>query len=200
MTEQGPGRPDDADLHSTSTDDQPTTAETTMSEQHDTPDERDDRQDPTLSSQLGWPDATAAVAASATSPLPQATDPGPDAPGPAGAPVEQPVPFRVEPRTPVPDDVVRDEPEAPDLRHLPPPSVPQPAPAPRPYVTVRRGPRPGTVVLGLLAMIVSGYVLAANLTDADLSFRLVGPALIGAFGGLLLLIGLAGVIVGRLRR
>jgi hypothetical protein len=55
-------------------------------------------------------------------------------------------------------------------------------------------------MFGLLAIIVAGYVLVANLTDADLSLRLVGPPLIGAFGGMLLLVGLAGVVAGRLRR
>ena len=52
-------------------------------------------------------------------------------------------------------------------------------------------------MLGLLTMIVAAYVLVANLTDADLSFRLVGPPMIGAFGGMLLLVGLAGVVAGR---
>ncbi len=121
-------------------------------------------------------------------------------------------PFRVEPPTPVPDDAVA---EGSRLPHLPPPTlsapdpswpapvVPQPAPqpAPRPaLVTVRKGPRPGSIMLGLLTMLVAAYILVANLTDADLSFRLVGPSMIGAFGGMLLLVGLAGVVAGRLRR
>ena len=55
-------------------------------------------------------------------------------------------------------------------------------------------------MFGLLAMIVAAYVLVANLTNADLSIRLVGPPLIGAFGGMLLLVGIAGVLAGRLRR
>ncbi|GGM97167.1 hypothetical protein GCM10009721_25050 [Terrabacter tumescens] len=114
-------------------------------------------------------------------------------------------PFRVEPATPVPDDAVT---EGSALPHLPPPTTqpaqPYPAyqePAPRPaLVTVRKGPRPGSIMLGLLSMLVAAYVLVANLTDADLSFRLVGPTMIGAFGGMLLLVGLAGVVAGRLRR
>jgi hypothetical protein len=111
-------------------------------------------------------------------------------------------PFRVEPATPVPDDAVT---EGSALPHLPPPTAqPYPAyqePAPRPaLVTVRKGPRPGSIMLGLLSMLVAAYVLVANLTDADLSFRLVGPTMIGAFGGMLLLVGLAGVVAGRLRR
>jgi hypothetical protein len=49
-------------------------------------------------------------------------------------------------------------------------------------------------------MIVSAYILVANLTNADLSFHLVGPPMIGAFGGMLLIVGLAGVVAGKLRR
>ena len=174
-----------------------------MSDEHGT-DERAGRPDPSLSTQLGWPDVTAPVPTQATSALPEA---------------ESSTPFRVEPSTPVPDDATRPD-EATDtadgLPHLPPPAgpttssypgyagYPPPTTAPsgepsRPLVTVRRGPRPGTVVLGLLAMLVSAYVLIGNLTDADLSLRLVGPPLIGAFGGVLLLVGLVGVVAGRLR-
>jgi len=121
-------------------------------------------------------------------------------------------PLRVEPATPVPDDAVAEEAHLP---HLPPPttsapdpswpapvvpaSAPQPAPRPA-LVTVRKGPRPGSIMLGLLTMLVAAYILVANLTDADLSFRMVGPSMIGAFGGMLLLVGLAGVVAGRLRR
>jgi hypothetical protein len=136
--------------------------------------------------------------------------------------VPEQIPFRVEPATPVPDDVTSDT--ASDLPHLPPPSVgPVAPPASTPripqsggcdgghpwdhashrghaHVTVHKGPRPGAVVLGLLAMLVSAYVIAVNVSDASLSFRLVGPVLIGALGGLLLLVGLAGVLIGRLRR
>ena len=85
----------------------------------------------------------------------------------------------------------------------PAPVLPQvaPQPAPRPVlVTVRKGPRPGSIMLGLLSMLVAAYVLVANLTDADLSVRMVGPMMIGALGGMLLLVGLAGVVAGRLRR
>jgi hypothetical protein len=133
--------------------------------------------------------------------------------------VPEATPFRVEPATPVPDDVTRD---TPDLSHLPPPSVEPAAPAGAPtqqaggcggdrpwshashrghaHVTVRKGPRPGAVVLGLLSMLVAAYVIAVNVSDASLDVRLVGPALVGALGGLLLLVGLAGVLIGRLRR
>ncbi|MFM6847943.1 MAG: hypothetical protein ACKOVB_02445 [Terrabacter sp.] len=127
------------------------------------------------------PDATTTIPAAATQALPT------------------PSPFRVEPPAPVPDDVVTD---AHQLPHLAPPAPAQPAyQDPRPaLVTVRKGPRPGTIMFGLLTMIVAGWLLAANLTDADLTFRLVGPPMIGAFGAMLLIVGLAGVVAGRLRR
>lgn len=130
-------------------------------------------------------------------------------------PMADPTPFRVEPATPVPDDAVA---EGARLPHLPPPpaSTPDPSwpapvvsqparpwagqPAPTPLVTVRKGPRPGSIMLGLLTLLVAAYILVANLTDADLSFRMVGPSMIGAFGGMLLLVGLAGVVAGRMRR
>lgn len=95
-------------------------------------------------------------------------------------------PYRVEPAVPVPDDArVEPLPVLPATRH---------------GVHVRRGPRPGAVVLGLLSMLVSAYVIAANISGTHLELRVVGPALVGALGGLLLLVGLAGVVVGRLRR
>jgi hypothetical protein len=123
-------------------------------------------------------------------------------------------PFRVEPATPVPDDAVS---AGARLPHLPPPTgsapdpswpapaLPHPAPVgqpvPRPaLVTVHKGPRPGAIMLGLLSMLVAAYLLVANLTDADLSLRMVGPSMVGAFGCMLLLVGLAGVVAGRLRR
>jgi hypothetical protein len=137
-------------------------------------------------------------------------DPGATTTIPAGSTEALPTssPFRVEPSAPVPDDAVT---EATELPHLPPPAASQPDPswpapvvAPQPWqpalVTVRKGPRPGTVMLGLLTMLVAAYALVANLTDTDLSFRLVGPPMIGAFGGMLLIVGLAGVLAGRLRR
>ena len=103
----------------------------------------------------------------------------------------------MEPSAPVPADGVTD---ATQLPPLPPPSKPDPSwrapasgqptyePDPRPaLVTVRKGPRPGSIMFGLLTMIVAGWLLAANLTDSDLTFRLVGPPMIGAFGGMLLI-------------
>ena len=135
-------------------------------------------------------------------------DPDPTTPLPAAATGAMPTvtPFLVEPASPVPDDAVSD---AEHLPHMPPagtpdPSWPSPAAVeqtPRPaLVTVRKGPRPGSIMFGLLTIIVSAYIVLSNLSDADLSFRLVGPPMIGAFGGMLLLVGLAGVLAGRLRR
>ncbi|WP_076259649.1 hypothetical protein [Intrasporangium flavum] len=208
-TAPAPAAPDD---HETRDD-----LETTMTTQQ--PDETGtgataDRPDPTLSSQLGWPDATTPVpqqSSADTTTLPQASTAAlPQVEPTAVSPAETTVlpqasgpaePFRVEASTSVPDDTTHGE----DATLLPPPVWP-PVAAPvaqtyeGPGVTVRRGPRPGTVMFGLLAMIVAAYVLVANLTDADVSIRLVGPPLIGAFGGMLLLVGIAGVLAGRLRR
>ncbi len=204
------------DLETTMTIPQPDDASTDSTDTG--PEMSADRPDPTLSSQLGWPDATTpvpqqpttdttALPQAQTTALPQAqtaaqaqTTELPQASGPA----DPAVPYRVEPSAPVPDDVTSGPEQAP----LPSPAWPpaaEPVPQtyagpPAPGVTVRRGPRPGTVMFGLLAVIVAAYVLVANLTNADLSIRLVGPPLIGAFGGMLLLVGIAGVVAGRLRR
>ena len=177
----------------------PTTnpAESSDMSSNDTPDPTVEFRDPTADpapDPTPDPAETTTIPATSTQALPAAT------------------PFRVEPATPVPDDAVA---EGARLPHLPPPTTsapdpswpapvvptPAPQPAPRPaLVTVRKGPRPGSIMLGLLTMLVAAYVLVANLTDADLSFRMVGPSMIGAFGGMLLLVGLAGVVAGRLRR
>jgi hypothetical protein len=121
-----------------------------------------------------------------------------------------PAPFRVEPSTPVPDDAVSPDDIAAGLPTLPapPPSThPQPpmgAAPPAPYgrglVTVRRGPLPMTIMLGLLSLIVAGYVMATNLLGADFDMRVAGPTVFGTFGGLLLVVGLVGVIAGGRRR
>jgi hypothetical protein len=211
------------DLETTMSTEQPADASTDPSTEPSTDPSTDpvtDRPDPTLSSRLGWPDATtpvpqqspadtttlpqppttAVAPASTTAVAPASTTALPQASGPA----DPAAPYRVEPSSPVPDDVT----PAGDPNRLPPPAWP-PAAEPvaqtytgpqGPGVTVRRGPRPGTVMFGLLAIIVAAYVLVANLTNADLSIRLVGPPLIGAFGGMLLLVGIAGVLAGRLRR
>lgn len=123
-------------------------------------------------------------------------------PAPQGPQSHGPAPFKVEPATPVPDDVVRDAADsAAALPNLP---VPPRAPAsaarwaqpPRGLVKVRRGPLPVTVMLGLLSVIVAGYVLVTNLAGADIDMRVMGPIVFGSFGGLLLLVGLIGVIAG----
>lgn len=164
-----------------------------------------------LSSQLGWPEmpASTSPASPASSAVPSGVGAGSTSPIPTTATREVPAarPFRVEPATPVPDDVVTEPDPLPGsgLPHLPPPTAPAPVAGPqeptRPaLVVVRRGPRPGAIMLGLLSMIVAAYVLVANLTDTDVNLRLVGPPMIGAFGGMLLIVGLVGVITGRMRR
>jgi hypothetical protein len=188
---------------------QPTTnaAESSDMTSNDTPDPTAERRDP-MADPMADPmvDPTGEPAPAPT-PTP---DPAETTTIPAASTQALPAatPFRVEPSTPVPDDAVT---EGAGLPHLPPPTtfgpdpswpapgVPQPAPRPA-LVTVRKGPRPGSIMLGLLTMLVAAYLLVANLTHADLSFRMVGPSMIGAFGGMLLLVGLAGVVAGRLRR
>ena len=113
-------------------------------------------------------------------------------------------PFKVEPATPVPDDAVHpDEPrQPPQVQMMPPPpapaaAAPQWAPPRSPgLVTVRRGPLPMTIMLGLLSIIVAGFVLVTNLAGADFNMRAVGPMMFGSFGGLLLIVGLIGIIAG----
>lgn len=137
------------------------------------------------------------------------TVPTPTVSGPA-------TPFRVEPEVPVPDD----RPVDPDPVGTYPPD---PADAARPAppwgahprhghrkawqghacsgrVTVHRGPRPGSVVLGLLSMLVAAYVLLTNAFDVNLDIRSAGPVGFAALGGLLLVAGLIGVVSGRRRR
>ncbi|MDN5790505.1 MAG: hypothetical protein L0H25_06520, partial [Micrococcales bacterium] len=85
-------------------------------------------------------------------------------------------PFRVEPAAPVPDDAV--SPDVPQAESLPQqeradvtPSGPtHPAPASwqggPALVTVRKGPRPATILLGLLSILVAAFAFVHNLTDA----------------------------------
>jgi hypothetical protein len=116
-------------------------------------------------------------------------------------PEQHTTPFRVEPATPVPDDVTKPAGEA--STALPPPSLTTPtypSYAQQPLVTVAKGPRPFTVMLGLLSMIVAGYVLAMNLTTTDLDLRVLGPTTFGALGGLLVFVGLIGVVASGRRR
>ena len=78
---------------------------------------------------------------------------------------------------------------------------PQPTTAPTvPYgglVTVRTGPRPGAIMLGLLCLLVAGYTMARQLTEWRLDLATAGPLTIGALGALLLLVGLAGLVARR---
>jgi hypothetical protein len=53
-----------------------------------------------------------------------------------------------------------------------------------------------TIMLGLLSIIVAGFVLVTNLAGADFNLRAVGPMMFGSFGGLLLIVGLIGIIAG----
>jgi hypothetical protein len=115
-------------------------------------------------------------------------------------------PFRVEPSTPVPDDRVATEPTpAPTASTAWQPPAGPPAAAPAPVeqgglVTVRKGPRPGAITLGLLSMIIAAYVLTANLTDTDLNLRVLAPTTFGALGVVFLVVGLVGVLAGSRRR
>jgi hypothetical protein len=110
-------------------------------------------------------------------------------------------PFRIEPDTPVPDDAVAPRPSTPAPTPPPDPATRRPDPEPYrpPLVTVQKGPRPGTVMLGLLALVVAAYVLVTNLTGAQVDLARMGPSLVGGVGVLLLLIGLTGVLLGRRR-
>lgn len=65
-------------------------------------------------------------------------------------------------------------------------------------VTVRTGPRPGAIVLGLLCLLVSTYTVLRQTLDWRPDLDLLGPISIGAFGALLLIVGLIGM-VGRRR-
>lgn len=72
-----------------------------------------------------------------------------------------------------------------------------PAAAPGGLVTVRTGPRPGAILLGLLCLLVSAYTTARQTLDWRLDLNLVGPVTIGAMGALLLLVGLIGLVSRR---
>lgn len=110
-------------------------------------------------------------------------------------------PFLVEPTTPVPDDVVAAEPAERSTPPAPDPATRQPDPEPHrpPLVTIQKGPRPGTVMLGLLAVVVGAYVLVTNLTGAQVDIARMGPSLVGGLGILLLIVGITGVLLGRRR-
>lgn len=87
-------------------------------------------------------------------------------------------------------------PEAAPLVPVTPPAAPV-ASAPRALVTVRTGPRPGAILLGLLCLLVAGYTTARQTMDWRLDLNLVGPVSIGVLGTLLLLVGLIGLVSRR---
>jgi hypothetical protein len=64
-------------------------------------------------------------------------------------------------------------------------------------VTVRTGPRPGAIMLGLLCLLVAAYTMIRQTTEWRFDLSLVGPISIGAFGTLLLLVGLVGLLSRR---
>ena len=64
-------------------------------------------------------------------------------------------------------------------------------------VTVRTGPRPGAIMLGLLCLLVAAYTMIRQTTAWRFDLSLVGPISIGAFGTLLLLVGLVGLLSRR---
>jgi hypothetical protein len=78
---------------------------------------------------------------------------------------------------------------------FPPSTGAGPAPAPQPggLVTVRTGPRPGAIMLGLVCLLVSAYTFARQMTGWRFDLSLAGPITIGALGTLLLLVGLVGL-------
>ena len=121
-------------------------------------------------------------------------------------PTSATMPFRVEPATPVPDDAVSPdaEPDLTQTQALPHLSVP-PTGSAYPHdpaldlgrVTVRTGPRPGTVMLGLLALLVAAFAVVRNTTSVRLDFANDGPVIVAGIGVLLLIVGLTGVLLGR---
>ncbi len=102
-------------------------------------------------------------------------------------------PYRVDPSTPVPNDRVVPEPP---LQ----PRTEDETGHHRPLVTVAKGPRPGTVLFGLISIIVAAYVIIDNLGGSELDLRQHLPAAVGAVGALLVLVGLVGVAASRRRR
>lgn len=95
--------------------------------------------------------------------------------------------------------IVEARPQAPVPSVQPSPAVTSTVAAPQGgLVTVRTGPRPGAILLGLLCLMVSTYTIVRQTTGLRLDFSLAGPVSIGALGTLLLLIGLVG-LAGRRR-
>lgn len=118
-------------------------------------------------------------------------------------------PRQVSPERPVPEDAVTDRDTADEtltIEPQPPAATWSPADVPTAgpaasysgLVTVRTGPRPGAIMLGLLCLLVAGYTMARQLTEWRLDIATAGPVTIGALGVVLLLAGLAGLL-GRRR-
>jgi hypothetical protein len=64
-------------------------------------------------------------------------------------------------------------------------------------VTVRTGPRPGAIMLGLLCLLVAAFTMVRQTTHWRFDLSLVGPISFGALGTLLLLVGLVGLLTRR---
>ena len=118
--------------------------------------------------------------------------------------------FRVAPVVPVPDDAVRaDEPAGGRPAHqqgwAPAPSAARPEWGPpgslptSTVITVNRGPRASSILLGFLCLLVAAYVLVTTLTDTVLDPTTFGPVVFAAFGAVLVLVGVAGVLTNRRR-
>lgn len=160
------------------------------------------RTDPTAALDTNDPLGSAGSRESATTAplphLPQQTAP-PTASQSASQTASQTAPLRVEPATVVPDDRISGD-EMHAQRSARPDSTDWMGAPRRPLVTVARGPRPVTVLFGLVSIMVAAYVLVVNLGGAapDLGTHL--PAIVGVAGGLLLVVGLVGLVLGRRRR
>lgn len=118
--------------------------------------------------------------------------------------------FRVAPVTPVPDDAVRADEvvaghPARQQGWAPSPSAARPEWGPpgslptNTVITVNRGPRASSILLGFVSLLVAAYVLVTTLTDTVLDPTTFGPAVFGALGAGLVLAGVAGVLLNRRR-
>ncbi|MEO7754419.1 MAG: hypothetical protein ABIS35_13495 [Terracoccus sp.] len=118
--------------------------------------------------------------------------------------------FRVAPVIPVPDDAVQGD-EVAGGRPLhqqgwaPAPSAARPQWGPpgslptATAITVNRGPRASSILLGFLCLVVAAYVLVTTLTDTVIDPTTFGPVVFAALGGVLVLVGVAGVLANRRR-
>ncbi len=82
----------------------------------------------------------------------------------------------------------------------PPPRTPQQRRDRPPGATDgRRAPRLFTILLGVLALVVAGFVLVAELADVRLDWSVGGPYVVIAAGLVLAALGLVGVATSRRR-